>query len=397
MSDDVGEGSRPGTVLLVALDGVRWDYIERFATENLAALASEGVRADGLIPVFPTKTFPNFYTIVTGLYPAHHGIVSNAMYDPDRDAYFRLSDRAAVTDPAWYGGEPVWVTAEKQGLVTASYFWPGSEAAIQGIQPTYWKEFNEDTPPSERVDQVLRWLDLPPSQRPVFITLYFGHTDRAGHQFGPDDPRMADVVREIDGRLGDLVEGLKARDLFDDVNVIVVSDHGMAAQSPERVIFLDDYLQPEDARVIDWSPVLALQPENLDSDSLYHTLVGAHPNLRVYRRGEFPDRLRYADNDRIAPVVGIADEGWSIGRRAGFDAGRYGGGTHGYDSGLRSMHGIFVARGPAFQSGLRTPAFENIHLYELMADILGVTPAQNDGLLDATAAMRRSRTPRRDS
>ncbi len=376
-------------VLLIALDGFRWDFLERFEAPNLIELAASGVRADGLKPVFPTKTFPNHYTIVTGLYPEHHGIVANSMYDPERDAYFRMGDTSAVTDPAWWQGEPIWVTAEKQGKITASYFWPGSEAAIKGVLPTYWKRFDQDVPPSERVSQVLRWLDLPEAQRPDFISLYFGQTDRVGHRFGVEDPEMAASVLEIDGVLGELFDGLRARDVFEDINIIVVSDHGMTNLSPDRVVFLDDYLGPDDAEVIDWSPVLALRPAALSVDSLYDRLSGAHPNLAVYRREELPGRLHYSDHPRIAPIIGIADEGWSIGRRSRFEERFYRGATHGYDNALESMQGVFLAHGPAFRTGLRVPTVENIHLYELMADILGIEPAPNDGSLAATAPLRR--------
>jgi predicted AlkP superfamily pyrophosphatase or phosphodiesterase len=375
-------------LLLVSLDGFRWDYLDRFAVDNLSALAADGVRADGLIPVFPTQTFPNHYTIVTGLYPEQHGIVANTIYDPDRDAYLRMSDRDAVTDPAWWNGEPIWVTAEKHGLRAATFFWPGSEAPIAGISPTYWKEFDQNIPPSERVDQVLAWLDLPPGQRPSFISLYFGQVDRAAHAFGLEDPRMAETIDEIDAQLGRLTEGLRERELFDHINIIVVSDHGMTAQSPDRVIFLDDYLRPDEARVIDWSPVLALRPGSLSADSLYRKLVGVHPHLTIHRREEMPARLHYSNSPRIAPIIGVADEGWSITRRERFEPRYFEGATHGYDNVHRSMQGIFVAQGPAFARGIRVPALENIHLYALMADILGVTPAENNGSLASSAVLR---------
>ncbi|MDX1740701.1 MAG: ectonucleotide pyrophosphatase/phosphodiesterase, partial [Rhodothermales bacterium] len=385
---------KPSAVLLISLDGVGWDYLDRFEPPNLIALAENGVRAEGLKPVFPTKTFPNHFTIVTGLYPEDHGIVSNNMYDPDRRAYFRPSDSSAVTDPVWWQGEPIWVTAENQGRVAATYFWPGSEAPIEGVLPSYYVPFDQDVPPVERANQVLRWLDLPIDRRPAFISLYFGHTDRAGHRYGVDDPRTAESVREIDGVLGQLFAGLRTRGLFEHINIIVVSDHGMTDLSPDRVIFLDDYLGPDDAEVIDWSPVLALRPKSLSLDSLFRRLSDAHPNLAVYRREELPSRLHYSDHPRIAPLIGIADEGWSIGRRSRFDERYYQGANHGYDNALESMQGILVAHGPAFERGKRIPSVENIHLYELMADILGVEPAPNDGSLAASASMRREGTSR---
>jgi predicted AlkP superfamily pyrophosphatase or phosphodiesterase len=390
------ERSVPGTVLLISLDGFRWDYIERFAPPNLTALAETGVRAKALIPVFPTKTFPNHYSIVTGLYPAEHGIISNNMYDPDRDAWFSMRDREAVSDPAWWGGEPIWVTAEKQGLITATYFWPGSEGPIDGIQPTYWKEFDDQIPGHDRVAEVLGWLDLPEEQRPAFVSMYFSDVDNAGHEFGPDDPRTGEVIARVDGYLGALLEGLQERNLLESTNILVVSDHGIASRSPDRVVFLDDYLESEDANVVDGSPVLALWPKALDVDSLYARLHGVHDHLQIYRRQEIPERFRFSNNPRIAPIIGIADEGWSIGRRSRFQSRWYSGGTHGYDNELSSMHGILIAYGPEFGSfGLQVelPAINSIHLYELMADIIGVTPAPNSGSAEATAHMR---SPTRD-
>lgn len=383
-----GEWTATHTVILVSLDGFGSDYVDRFRPTNLLMLAESGVRAEGLMPVFPTTTFPNHYSMVTGLYPAHHGIVSNTMYDPDRDAWFRIGDRNAVADSAWWGGEPIWVTAEKQGLTAATYFWVGSESAVGGVRPTFWRPYDGSIPGSERVQTALAWLDLPPDQRPSFVSLYFLEVDAAGHNYGPLDARTGMAVHVVDGYLGELIEGLKSRGLFGSVNLLVVSDHGMTSTSPEKVIFLDDFVSLEDVAVIDWSPVLALRPTGITIDSLYGRLLGAHSRLAIFRREELPRRLRYAGNPRIMPIIGIADEGWSITRREGFDPARYGGGAHGYDNALASMRGIFVAHGAAFGTGVHLPALSSVHLYELMADILGVEPAPNDGSLAVTTVAR---------
>ncbi len=397
-SADVRSGpGQPTTVVLISLDGFRWDYVEKFSPPNLSAMAEAGVRAEGLIPVFPTKTFPNHYTMVTGLYPARHGIISNAMYDPERDRYFSLRDRGAVEDPDWWGGEPIWVTAERQGAPTATYFWPGSEAPIKGVRPSHWKPFDKSVPGTERVAQVLAWLDLPPANRPRFISLYFSEVDDAGHWYGPDDPRTGEVVQRLDSYIGQLMNGIVSRGLVGSTNILVVSDHGVAARSPDQVVFLDDYIGPDDAEVIDWSPVLALRPTGMSADSLHARLAGAHPHLRIFRREELPDRFRLKDNPRIMPIVGIADEGWSITRRERFNPDRYRGGDHGYDNALRSMQGVLIALGPAFGAGVRVPPISSVHLYELMTDILDIDAAPNDGSLAATGAMRTTERQKRAS
>jgi len=381
----------PQTVLLISVDGFRWDYFQKADTPNLDKLIEEGVKAESLKPVFPSKTFPNHYTIVTGLYPEHHGIVSNRMYDPNMNAYFSLGDRNAVSDGRWYGGEPLWVTAEKQNVISATYFWPGSEAEIEGIRPSYWKEYNGRTPNSERISQILKWLELPEEKRPRFLTLYFSDTDNAGHRYGPDSPEVVEAIRKIDQNMGELIAGLKARDWFDKINIIITSDHGMTATSKDRVIFLDNYISLDDVDVIDWSPVLALRPKEGKLEAVYQALKNANSHLAVYKKEEIPERFHYRDNPRITPIIAIADEGWSITSHDYYSERpeRYDGGAHGYDNELKSMQGIFIARGPAFKSGLKVPTFMNIHIYEMIAHILDIKPAPNDGSLDSVKVMVR--------
>ncbi len=373
------------TVILISIDGFRHDYLDKATAPNLQRLAQNGVRAQGMIPAFPSKTFPNHYTIVTGLYPEHHGIVSNTMYDPELDARFRIADRAAVEDSRWWGGEPLWVTAQQQGRISATYFWVGSETEIRGVRPAYWKRYEHDTPNAARVAQVLAWLDLPKSQRPTLITLYFSMIDDVGHEFGPDSPELIKAVGEIDAVIGELVHGLEARDIFKRVNLIVVSDHGMAATSAERVIYLDDYLDLQQVEVIDWTPVLALLPRPGQEEAVYQKLKGAHPHLQVYRKAEIPERFHFRRHRRIMPIMGLADDGWTIsahGRRRGPR-----GGDHGYDNLLPSMRATFLAHGPAFKSRLRVAPFQNIHVYNLVCEILQLRPAPNDGSLDSVRIM----------
>ena len=376
------------TILLISFDAFRWDYPEKADTPNLDFLIKTGVRAKSLIPCFPTKTFPNHYSIVTGLYPANHGIIANNMYDPKMDERFSLGNRDAVRDSRWWGGEPIWVTAEKQGLVTAAFFWPGTETKIKNIQPKYWFPYDGSVPNEQRVDQVLKWLDLPEAKRPQFITIYFSHLDDVGHRANPDSKEVSEAIHHVDVLLGRLIDGLKTRNIFNKINLIIVSDHGMAATSRDKIIFLDDYIDISDVDVLEWTPFLALNPKH-DSETIYDRLNKAHPHLKIFRKEELPDRFHYKNNRRIPAIIGLADEGWSISTHSYVDERpHYGeGGNHGYDPALKSMGATFIARGPAFKSGLVVEPFLNIHLYELMTAILNLPPAPNDGSLDSVRVM----------
>ena len=379
------------TVILISLDGFRWDYLDKFPTPTLTELAASGVRAKALIPAFPTKTFPNHYTIVTGLYPAHHGIVANSMYDPEFDAKFSLSKRDAVSDGRWWEGEPLWVTAEKQNQRSGILFWPGSEAEIAGIRPTHWKVYDDDFPNPARVDTVLAWLDLPIKRRPTFLTLYFSDVDNAGHRYSPDSPKVKRAIRDMDRLLARLLNGLKARGIENRLNLIVLSDHGMASATRDRVIYLDDYLDLNKINVVDWNPVLAVRPREMSADEIYQKLAKAHPHLQIYRKNEIPERWHYRAHRRIAPIIGVADEGWTISRHGMKNTAErlYTTGEHGYDNQLAVMRAIFIAHGPAFKSGLVAEPFQNIHIYNLICDILKLQPARNDGNLDSVRVLLR--------
>ncbi len=372
-------------ILLISLDGFRYDYLDRPAAANLRALAARGVRARWMVPVFPTKTFPNHYSQVTGLYAEHHGVISNTMWDPAL-GWFSLAESSAVSraDPRWWGGEPLWVTAVRQERKSATFFWPGSDEEIAGTWPTYWRRYDSRVSTAERVTQVLAWLSLPPDSAPVFVTLYLSDVDHEGHDFGPDAPQTDSAIARVDSALGALLRGIEARGLAGRVNVIVVADHGMAATSPERLIYLDDYVDLSGITVVDWSPVALLAPKAGTAEDLYRALAGKHPHLTVYRRAEIPERLHYRAHPRIPPVVAVADEGWEITTRARVARRPFrAGGTHGYDPAVRSMGALFVAAGPAFAQGKVVQPFTNVHLYPLMAHVLGLRPAPNDGSLDS--------------
>jgi predicted AlkP superfamily pyrophosphatase or phosphodiesterase len=372
------------SVILVSLDGWRWDYHTKARVENLRSLMERGVHAAGIIPSFPTKTFPNHYTLVTGLYPGHHGVIANSMRDPRSGRLFTMSKREEVASPLWWGGEPIWITLQRAGGRAAPMFWPGSEAPIKGERPTYWTPYEHRMANEARVDAVLKLLDLPPPERPSFLTLYFSDVDGAGHDNGPSSSELLRALEQVDNALGRLLRGLELRGLQDQVNLVVTSDHGMAETSRQRVVFIDDYVTAADGELVDLNPMVMMWPRAGREESGYRKLAAAHPRLTVYRKAETPERWHYRDHERVPPIVGVADEGWSVMRRASvIDAFarsiRRVGGNHGYDPEVQSMQGVFVAAGPAFKVRAVVPAFENVHVHNLLCLVLGIEPAPNDG------------------
>ena len=369
----------------MSFDGWRWDYHLKYDAPNVRRLAARGVRAENLIPSFPSKTFPNHYTLVTGLYPAHHGLVANNIKDPATGRRLSLTNRKEVQDPMWWGGEPIWVRVQNAGSSAAAMFWPGSEAPIHGQYPRYWLPFDGSMPGSVRVDRVLGWLDLPAAQRPTFMTLYHEDVDTAAHNFGPDSRQAREAIRRVDGYLERLVRGLERRRLLEKINIVLTSDHGLAETTLDRVVVLDDYISLDDVEIIDLNPTLGLFPRQGREEAVFAALANAHPRLKVYRREETPAHWHYRDHPRIPPIVGVVDEGWQILRRSNVAeriARRLVGprGEHGYDPATAmSMRGIFVAAGPAFRAGVTVPEFENVSVYNVLAGALGLTPAPNDG------------------
>ena len=376
---------KPAIVILVSIDGWRWDYLDRYDAPTVARLAADGVRADGLIPQFPSKTFPNHYTIVTGLRLANHGIISNNMRAADVPGEFAMSNRDVLADSRWWGGEPIWNTLEQQGGIASAMFWPGSEAAINGRHATYWMAYDDDMSQSDRVGKILEWLKLPDDRRPTFLTLYYAEVDTSGHRYGPASEEVRAAIRDVDASLGQLVAGVRDLRLDDRVHYVLVSDHGMSEVTPDRAIVLDDYVDVAEADIVDWSPVLGLSPKDRNVDRMYAALKDKHPRLAVYRRDQLPAVYGLTGHPRLPAIIGIADDGWQIVSRRDTERWREPGsrggtgGQHGYDVRLRSMHGLFIAAGPRIRNGARVAAFENIHVYEFMCALLGITPAQNDG------------------
>jgi predicted AlkP superfamily pyrophosphatase or phosphodiesterase len=381
------------TVILISLDGFRYDYFEKFKPPTLNRLAKEGVRAKWMTPSFPTKTFPNHYTVATGLYPEHHGIIENNIWD--FGVTFGLGKREEVQNSRWWLGEPVWTTAEKQNQRAAAFFFPGTEAEIAGKRPTFWKQYDGKIPNNDRVDQILAWLDLPQVERPRMYTLYFSDVDDAGHGYSPDSEETKKALLTVDENVRRLMDGLRERKIDKKVNVIIVSDHGMATVDQKNAVVMDDYLDNDKTeRVLTTGEIWQIFPKAGLEDQI---MAGLKPILHAvcWRKNEIPERLQYRDSPRIAPIVCSADEGWFMTsreryeeqkKRADFERLK---GAHGYDNKYESMRAIFVGHGKAFKKKKVVEAFDNIHVYELMCKILGLTPAKNDGELNRVRGMLR--------
>lgn len=380
----------PAPIILISMDGFRWDYMDRTDTPNMDYIANEGVRADAMIPVFPSYTFPNHLSLITGCYPQNHGIINNTMWDQVFQEWYYIGEGAEpVQDGKWYEAEPFWVTVEKAGLISAIYHWPGSEAEIMGYRPSHYNIYDGSITNEEKVDQVLSWLDLSEKDRPSFMAIYFNDANYWGHILGTQGSALDTVIQGLDEDVGRLLSGLEQRGLEGKLNIVIVADHGMTNVSEDKVVFLDDYISPTDLEWWSYGPVAMILPPEEDIDSIFNALEGVHPNFSVYLKEETPEHLHYRNHRRITPIVGLLDEGWQLTTRSYFND--YGIGsrlaTHGYDPMISSMQALFLASGPHFKKGITVPKFQNIHVYSLLASILDLDPASNDGTLDSVQAM----------
>ena len=374
-------------VILVSFDGFRYDYMEKVDAPNFKAIVKNGTHADGLIPSFPSKTFPNHYSIVTGLYPGNHGLVDNSFYDPERKELYEMKNRERARDPYYYGGIPLWQLARQQGLKSASFFWVGSELPQKELHPDYYFPYDESVPDTVRVQQVVQWLELPESERPHFITLYFSSPDHEGHNFGPSSSETKNAILTSDHLLGMLIQKLQKLQL--PVNVIVVSDHGMEELKavPETYIFLREILNPRDTtvKVVNTGTQAHLYVKSASKlDSIYKTLKSNARDYSVYKQSEFPKRWHY-NTPRSGDILITAHLGFYLIDRekkqwlANIQPGAPFG-VHGYDPAVsKNMRGIFYAIGPNIKAGKKIEAFENIHIYPLIAAILGLTTPAVDG------------------
>ncbi len=371
---------RDPIVVLIGLDGFRWDYLAKYHPPTLSKMATDGVRAERMAPSFPSLTFPNFYTLATGLRPEHHGIVNNTMFDPTWKETFTLNGPTA-TDGKWWGGQPIWVTAEKQDIHAGCMFWPGAEAEIQGVRPSEWRPYSDDYPPMDRVNSVLEWLGRPAPERPRLITIYFHEVDSAGHAFGPDSPETQKAVGVVDDAIAELVKGVDRLGLRDRTNFVVVADHGMTEVSATRIIGLSTLIDLKAVQIDAVGSVAGLRPQNPeDLDTIYQTLLAKQDHFHVYRREEMPEEFHYRASLRIPPIILLADEGWTIEKYPLKDEDGYKRkGAHGFDPRLVSMGATFIAEGPSLRKGVVIPPFDNIQVYNLLCALLKIKPAPNDG------------------
>ena len=371
-------------LILISLDGFRWDYVDKYHPPNLSAFINNGVKSESLIPSFPTKTFPNHYTIATGLYPDKHGILGNIFYDYKKDTIFNKRNKGMAEDGSFFGGSPIWLEANKENIVTASYFFVGSEADIQGIRPTYYYKYDGSVENEARVNQALKWLNLSEKKRPHLITLYFSDMDNTGHRFGTNnDIELKNALFQLDKNLGDLFEGVSATGL--PVNIIIVSDHGMIDQSTANLIPTESIENDALFLTIDNGSIVNVHPKkDIDIDSVFQYLRQKEDNFKVYKIENTPGFEYSPKNKNWGEIQLIPDFGYyfynqrskaSLLKNAITTIG-----IHGYDSKYKEMHGIFYANGPAFKEGYEAPSIKNIHIYPLMCKILGLEiPESIDG------------------
>lgn len=377
-----GSPRASGPLVYVLIDGFRSDYLDRGITPVISGLAAQGVRSEGMRPSTPSVSAPNHYTLVTGLYPDHHGMVDNTFLDPELGMY---GDEKSSQEPRfWEGATPLWVTAERQGVRTASAYWSGSNLPIHGATAGRFAPRRPNVPNAERVDELLAWMDLPETERPRVYFLYFSSVDTAGHLNGPDAPDTNKAIAEVDAAIGRLVEGLRARSLAETTNIVLVADHGMTdISTASRVVLLADVVDESAVQDTSYGATLGVQPKPGREAEVERALLRPHEHMTCWRKSDIPAQLHYGSHPRVPAIFCLAEKGWTISTplaRARFRAPLLG--SHGFDASLPEMRALFVAHGPAFRRGLTIPPFDNIHVYPLVAHVIGVRPERMDGDLD---------------
>ena len=377
-------------LILISIDGFRWDYMNLHPTPNMKRIAAKGTRAERLLPVFPTLTFPNHYSIATGLYPENHGLVANNFPDPARDTWYSLKKRETVEDRRFYAGEPIWVTAETQGMVAAAFFFVGTEAPINGVYPTHWRSYDKKITGEDRVDQILAWLGEPAKTRPHIYTLYFEDVDDYSHWFGPDSEENTEAIDRVDGYIGRLLKGLEKLSFADQVNIILVSDHGQGAYLPDQQPYLlADHVDLDDVAIIEGGSYLFIhlnKEEPGRAADIVATVNSTWKHGRAYLPGDAPAQWRVGKNPRFPDVILMPNDGYAVLSDEG-KAGKINAGDHGWAPENPDMHGFFVACGPNITPGLSLGSVSTIDVYPLMLSILGLdAPGKVDGNADNLVA-----------
>jgi ectonucleotide pyrophosphatase/phosphodiesterase family member 5 len=375
----------PPYVILISFDGFRWDYSERGIAPNLEKMKREGVHALSLRPSFPSKTFPNHYSIVTGMYPENHGLISNSFTDPFTKEKYKISDKKVVGESKWYLGEAFWEIAKRNGIICASYFWPGSEIMLDYRRPKYYEKYEHKRPYKQRIDGVINWLKLPEEERPHFITLYFDDTDTYGHRYGPNSPEINQSIQRLDSLIGYLYKGLNTIGMMDSTNVILVSDHGMTDISLDKVVNIEEMLIDFEYEIGGDKPFMMIEPSKSDFQNVYKTLKENENYYKVYLKEDLPDNFHYSKHPFIYSIILIADIGWSLVNNAWLKDmnNSYSKGNHGYDNNQRDMHGVFIARGPNIKSNYKTGTIWNVDIYPMLSKIFNIESRSNiDGKLE---------------
>lgn len=369
-------------VIMVSFDGFRHDYVEKYNLPNFKKFIKQGTAAEALIPCFPSKTFPNHYTLVTGLYPGNHGLVDNEFYDPQQKKLYATKKREMVEDPSFYGGTPLWQLVQQQGLKSASFFWVGSEAKIQGLLPNYFRVYDPKVKNEERIEQTVSWLKLPEAERPHFISLYFSMVDHEAHSSGPTSLQTQRVLHSADSLVGMLMSEVQKIKL--PINIVIVSDHGLYEMKREEKVFryVDKLINVKDESVVFANAGSQVHFYTKRVDSLYNVLKAQANGFNVYKQNEFPDRWHYK-HERSGDVLIVAEPGTYF-LTTPRDLSKWEGtgnfGEHGYDPILTNqVNGIFYAMGPNVKKGAKLKPFENIHVYPFVAKILGLNLPKIDG------------------
>ena len=355
-------------VILISIDGFRHDYAEKYQATNLLEIIQEGSSTSSLIPCYPSKTFPNHYSIVTGMYPENHGIVGNYFYEPNRDDYYMANQSTKVQDGSWYGGKPLWALANQHEFKSATFFWVGSEAEINGSRPTYYKKYDSKITGDTIVNQIIDWLRLPKDDRPQLVNAYFSLVDKAGHDYGVDSPELKNAVLEMDQYIGKLREQISQ--LHIPVNLIIVSDHGMTNTNYEIPIYYEDFINLKNINHIYRDALIMIYSnDSFILNAMYDTLKLNERDLyTVYKKENIPAQYHFQNSERIGDLLLVANPPNIFSSKKNIN----GKGTHGYDPKYKDMHGVFFATGPNIKKALKINSFENIHIYPMVANLLNI-------------------------
>ena len=362
---------KPLTILL-SIDGFKPEYLKRNISPNLNTLAKNGALASHLISTFPSVTFPNHYSMVTGLYPDQHGIVNNTMVDPLIPETFTLSARKAIANSEWWNeGVPIWVSLEEQGGIASTLFWPGTETKIRNRQPRDWLAYDHNMTSLQRTEKLLVWLNREESSRADFATLYFSEVDSAGHRYGPKSEEVNKSIKNVDYAIEKLLFGLDQIGILKNTTFIIVSDHGMVEVPLENKIQIDEILKAHPRAVIEWQGPLAGIRINQEILSNVLNTLKQEKNMDCWHKASIPAKYRFGSHRRIPDIVCLAKIGYTIADKNWHILGQ-----HGHDPYEEEMFGIFIASGYRVLNKT-IGGIENIEVYPLLLNLLNIKGEKN--------------------